>query len=151
MADCELTTMVMIQDQATGDVLVQDRQKSWCGLAFPGGHVEDGESLVDCAIREVREETGLAVKNLQSCGVVHWLNSRTMDRYLVFLYKTTDYAGELITEMEEGKHFWLPLDKLEQGVCAGHFAQYLPLFLSDTCSEAFGVWNEASTGSIVYK
>jgi 8-oxo-dGTP diphosphatase len=61
----ELTNMVMIEDKTTGKVLVQERIKSWCGLTFPGGHVEEGESFVDSAVREVKEETGLDVKNLR--------------------------------------------------------------------------------------
>ena len=60
----EFTNMVMVEDRASGKVLVQERRKSWTGLSFPGGHVEQGESIVDSAIREVKEETGLDVKNL---------------------------------------------------------------------------------------
>ncbi len=47
MPQVELTNMVMIQDRITGKVLVQERTKSWKGLSFPGGHVNEGESLVD--------------------------------------------------------------------------------------------------------
>jgi 8-oxo-dGTP diphosphatase len=57
--------MVMIQNKHTGKVLVQDRVKSWKGLSFPGGHVENGESFYDCAVREVKEETGLEVRDLK--------------------------------------------------------------------------------------
>ncbi|MDD4415157.1 MAG: NUDIX domain-containing protein [Oscillospiraceae bacterium] len=94
----EFTTMVMIKDRHTGKTLVQDRVKSWKGLSFPGGHIEDGESFYDCAVREVKEETGLDVYNLKFCGIIHWLNNKTFDRYMVFLYKTADYLGELITD-----------------------------------------------------
>ena len=57
----EFTNMVMVEDKETGKVLVQERTKSWTGISFPGGHVEQFESITDSARREVKEETGLDV------------------------------------------------------------------------------------------
>ena len=69
--NCELTNMVMVEDPETGRVLVQKRVKKYCGIAFPGGHVEDGESIYDSAVREIREETGLEIRDLKACGYIH--------------------------------------------------------------------------------
>lgn len=44
--NAEFTNMCMIYDDK-GNVLVQNRKMSWCGLAFPGGHFEPKESIVD--------------------------------------------------------------------------------------------------------
>jgi len=151
MPKVELTNMVMIQDKITGKVLVQERTKNWKGLSFPGGHVEPGESLVDSAIREVKEETGLDIKNLRSCGVVHWSNNKTFDRYIVFLYKTIDFEGELITEVDEGKNYWMDIDELKAQKNTNDFLNYLPVFLDDRYSEAFGSWNDDEPYEFVYK
>lgn len=59
----ELTNMCMIYDQE-GNILIQNRTKSWCGVAFPGGHVEPKESIVDSVKRELLEETGLTIDNV---------------------------------------------------------------------------------------
>jgi len=137
-----LTTSVMIQNPATGEVLVQDRRLSWKGFAFPGGHVDEGESVYGCAAREVLEETGLTVRALKSCGMVHYDWHETPDgeekRYFVFLYKTSSFSGELIPEMEEGRHFWIPIEELRQQEqrFSPHFAGYFPLFFGEP-REAF--------------
>lgn len=37
-------------------------QGTW---AFPGGHLEFGETIIECALREVSEETGLKITNIR--------------------------------------------------------------------------------------
>ena len=71
MPKLEITNMVMVQDKSTGKVIVQERVKSWCGISFPGGHVENGESIYDSAVREIKEETGLRITNLKYCGIIY--------------------------------------------------------------------------------
>ena len=151
MPKLEMTNMVMIQDKQTGKVLVQDRAKSWKGLSFPGGHIEDNESIVDSAVREVREETGLEVWSLKSCGIIHWLNNKTFDRYLVFLFKTTDYSGDLIAECDEGRNHWITVEELRNTPSENQTPKYLPMFLEDKYNEAFGSWNDDEPWEIVYK
>jgi len=147
-----LTTSVMVQDPATGKVLVQDRRLNWKGFAFPGGHVDEGESVYECAAREVLEETGLSVRGLQFCGMVHysWHEAPESEecRYFVFLYKTSVFSGELIPEMEEGRHFWISMEELKRQKqrFSPNFECYLPMFFGEY-SEAF----KREDGEFVYR
>jgi 8-oxo-dGTP diphosphatase len=154
MAKTEITTMVMIQDPITRKVLVQERVKSWKGYAFPGGHINDGESLYDCAVREIREETGLIIRNLKSCGLVHWFNNKTCDRMMIFLYKTSEFEGEVLSN-DEGENFWMDVTDLRTALNSGtqtnSFYVYQPLFFEDVYSEAFCSWNDDEQWEMEYR
>ena len=47
--------------------------------------MEDGESLIDSTIREVKEETGLMISNLEPCGVIYWFNNETGEKFLFLI------------------------------------------------------------------
>lgn len=134
----EITNMIMIEDSKTGKAVVQHRRLYWCGICFPGGHVEEGESFVESAVREVYEETGLTVKNLKLCGTVNWVHADDNSRYIVLCYKTSDYSGTLKKETEEGEVFWANKDKLAQMDLCPHFEDYLKIFLGEI-TEFYGI------------
>ena len=39
-------------------------------VSFPGGHIEEGESPSDAAVRETFEETGVSVDTIQILGII---------------------------------------------------------------------------------
>lgn len=131
----EFTNMVMIR-RDDGMVLVQERILYWKGIAFPGGHVDPGESFERSAEREILEETGLTVKNLELCGIVHWDCPERKEKFIVFLYRTSDFSGELINETEEGKVFWVKEDELKNMKLCNNFEKDLELFTGNRCTES---------------
>ena len=141
----ELTNMVMVYDKNTNRAVVQQRVKYWKGITFPGGHVEKGESFIDSAKREVFEETGLKVDNLKLCGVIDWCNRKSGERYMVMLYKTDTFSGELIGETEEGKVFWTDIDEIPKMELPPYFDDYLKVFFSDDKQEFFAPYDKKNT------
>ncbi len=151
--NCTLCNMCMIEDKTTGRVLVQYRlakpTNPWCGLTFPGGHVEAGESITASTVREIREETGLAVSNLRMCGVVEWetIGKRTVgspaevtdnSKYIVFMFRTSTFTGKLKSSAE-GRMEWMTLDEMRHGGLAPHMEEYIRVLLEDDVPQAYGI------------
>ena len=140
---CILMNMVMIYDQE-GNVLVQNRlNPNWAGICFPGGHVEPEESFVLSAIREIKEETGLDIRDLQLCGIRQWRTPAPADspdgkatRCIVLLYKTCHFSGELRSS-EEGDVFWIKRADLLHQKLAHNFHSIVEIMENEGLSENY--------------
>lgn len=139
-----ITNMCMVYDG--NKVLVQEKiDDDYCGITFPGGHVEKGESFTDAVIREVFEETGLKIASPQLCGIKDWSNDDG-SRYMVLFYKTDKFEGTL-SSSEEGEVRWIELGEMKRMNLADGMDKMLEVFIDENISEYFffkenGVWIE---------
>jgi ADP-ribose pyrophosphatase YjhB (NUDIX family) len=65
--------VVVRQSRSSRQYLLVRGRKCPSEWVLPKGHVEEGESLVDCAIREVREETGVLARVTHDLGTVDYV------------------------------------------------------------------------------
>jgi len=102
------------------------------GMYLPiGGHVELGEGLEACAIREVQEEAGITVHSVDLRGILYIRSQNTGDYDLIiFIYTSTDFEGEP-NSGREGHFEWVALDKLKQANLYQGDKIFLDLMLKD--------------------
>ena len=131
-SEIELTNMCLICDG--NKVLVQEKVGTK-GLVFPGGHVEEGESLLESVVREMKEETGLTIENPKICGFKDGIQEDGT-RYIVLLYKTDKFTGELKSS-DEGRVFWIDRADIDRVNLIWNMKELLEIFDTDLYSEFF--------------
>jgi 8-oxo-dGTP pyrophosphatase MutT (NUDIX family) len=83
-------------------------------LALPKGHPEDGESPVDAALREVREEAGVEARLVEPLGDVRYWYTRDGRRIAkVVSFFLLDYVSGAVDDHDfEVEHAcWMPLEE----------------------------------------
>ena len=108
-----LTTLCYIERDGCWLVIHRNKKQNdengdkWIGV---GGKFEYGESPVECAMREVKEETGLTMLNPRFRGLVTFVSDEWGVEYM-HLFTCDKFAGEL-AECDEGDLVWLPKAEL---------------------------------------
>ena len=88
--------VVMFRNRAVGVVPVDDEDHTWLVGQYryphhryeweiPEGGCPEGEELVECAARELREETGLVAERYELIGEMQLSNSTTNEEAFLFM------------------------------------------------------------------
>lgn len=109
----KLTTLIYLEDQEDWLMLLRNKKSQdinhdkWLGV---GGKFEFGESPLECAAREVYEETGQPLENAQFQGFVtfHYTQSEPV---LIIVYTGT-IANREVRPNDEGEMHWIPKSRV---------------------------------------
>ncbi|ULO05368.1 NUDIX hydrolase [Paenibacillus sp. 19GGS1-52] len=100
-------------------MLLRSDNDCWC---LPGGAMDLGELLEETARREVYEETGLQVKELELFGVfsgkeLHYVYPHGDEVYIVdTVYRTSIYVGEITINSESRLYQWFEIANLPENI-----------------------------------
>jgi ADP-ribose pyrophosphatase YjhB (NUDIX family) len=99
-----MTVALVVVEQAGKILLVQEAKEICRGTWFlPGGRAAPGESILETAVREVKEESGLDVELtglLYIDHLVHAAHEEAVDR-IRFVFVGTPVGGKLKAEEDE--------------------------------------------------
>lgn len=122
------TLVFVVKDSSI--LLIRKKRGLGAGkINAPGGRLEPGETPLDAAIRETREEVGLTPLDLRYAGVNLF---QFVDGYSihVHVFKALDFEGEAI-ETEEAAPLWTRVDRIPYDEMWADDRLWIPLVLED--------------------
>ena len=109
-ADC----VVVTREKEPRVLLIQRSNEPFKGCwAFPGGFMDMDETTEQCAIRELEEETGLVLSELQQIGAYSKVDRDPRGRTITVAYLARiDRPATVIGQDDAAKAEWWPLSAL---------------------------------------
>ena len=106
------------KEKSCGCIIIKDNkvllvyEKRACCWGFPKGHMEEGETEIETALREVKEEVGLDVKiNKNKRYILNYIINDEIDKTTVLYLATTKNEKITIQESEIGDAKWYDLSE----------------------------------------
>lgn len=100
---CEL--LLLHRNKKPNDV----HQGKWISV---GGKLEKGETPEECAKREIFEETGLTVLDMDFSGIITFPEFTPGNDWYTYVFKVTKFEGQVIEDSPEGTLEWVPYDQV---------------------------------------
>lgn len=106
--------VVFTQEEEPKVLLIQRGNEPYKGCwAFPGGFMNMEETAEECAVRELKEETGLTVKQIQQIGAYSKVDRDPRGRTISIAYLAIVDAPTAVSGMDDAaKAAWFPLSSL---------------------------------------
>ena len=109
-------------------LLIHKKRGHGAGLVNgPGGKLEAGETPIQCAVREVEEETGIHPIGARLVGELHFQYA-SGDSVYGYAFRAGAYSGALV-ETDEATPFWVPLAEIPYDEMWDDDRVWLPLLL----------------------
>lgn len=88
--------------------------------SLPGGFVESGESALDAALRELKEETGLTGSRVSIVDVLHHESEFYRSTILIIGYRVGMFEGELEAGDDASDARFFTVDEMPEPAFASH-------------------------------
>lgn len=104
-----VTVAMVVRDERGRYLLVEEQVDGQLVLNQPAGHLEDGESLVQAAVRETLEETAWEVEPEAVIGLYRWRHPHHGETFLrtAFLARARRHHPERPLDVEISRVRWL--------------------------------------------
>ena len=127
-----LAASAVVTDDDGRFLLVKRGHQPAQGLwSLPGGSVEDGESLAQAAVREVKEETGLDIATGDEVWLIH-VELAHGRHYDVHAYAATVTGGELRAGDDAADAKWCTVSDLSNLDLTPHLHDFLVNYATDS-------------------
>ena len=118
-----VSASVIVLNQ-NNEILLMKGRRGW---EMPQGCVEEGESIRQAAVREVREETGIEIELIKFCGIYQNITRGVC----INIFTGKPVGGTLATSNESEEVGYFPLEKAKEMITWGNFNERIQKALED--------------------